>query len=175
MFENESMFKFVYLLLVLASIIIPGPIVPIIGVVIAISVLAYKIKCAKESQEGLEAFMLDIAILAIVLIINGVFFVMRISIEEEYEKHDYSVSTSKEMTASELAEDAIFNYKINNFSQFSEGKNNIIARKSGFKKFLQNDLEIKDIRENGDKLICKVGTDTIIFTITKDDIEFIVK
>lgn len=46
MFEDKHMMKFVYALLGFASIIIPDPIIPIISLVIAISLLVYKIKRA---------------------------------------------------------------------------------------------------------------------------------
>ncbi len=60
MFEDKHMFKFVCALLGFASIIIPGPIIPIVSLVIAISLLVYKIKRAKKSPEGFEALILDI-------------------------------------------------------------------------------------------------------------------
>ena len=101
MFEDKHMFKFVCALLGFASIIIPGPIIPIIGLIIAISMFVYKIKCAKESPEGFESLMLDVIVIIIVLVINIGLLVMRISIESEYKKYDYSSSSSQEMTASE--------------------------------------------------------------------------
>ena len=169
------MMKFVYVLLGFASIIIPGPIVPIISLIIVISLLVYKIKRAKESTEGFEELMLDIVIIIIVLVINIGFFVMRISIENEYSKYDYLSSSSQEMTASEFAETAIVTYQIGNLSQFTDEGNHINAIKSGFKSFLQNDLEIKDVKVNGNKITCNLEMDIIIFTITKNDIKYSIK
>ena len=44
MFEDKHMFKFVCAMLGFASIIIPGPIVPIVSFIIAIAMFVYKIK-----------------------------------------------------------------------------------------------------------------------------------
>lgn len=175
MFEDKHMMKFVYALLGFASIIIPGPIVPIISLIIAISLLVYKIKRAKESPEGFEELMLDIIIIVIVLVVNIGIFAMRISIENEYNKYNYSSSSSQEMTATEFAETAIATYQIGNLSQFTDKGNHINAIKSGFKSFLQNDLEIEDVKVNGNKITCSIGTDTIIFSITKNDIKYSIK
>ena len=70
MFEDRHMFKFVCAMLGFASIIIPGPIVPIISFIIAIAMFVYKIKQAKESPEGFESLMLDIIIIVIIIVIG---------------------------------------------------------------------------------------------------------
>ena len=67
MFEDRNMLKFVYALLGFVSIIISGPIVPVVSLIIAIALLVYKIKRAKESPEGFEALMLDIIIMRIIM------------------------------------------------------------------------------------------------------------
>lgn len=175
MFENKYMFQLVCALLGFASIIIPGPIVPIISLIIAISLLVYKIKRAKESPEGFESLMMDVVIIIIVLVINIGFFVTRISIENEYNKYNYSSSSSQDITASEFAETAIFTYQIGNLSQFTDKGNHLDDIKSGFKSFLQNDLEIQNVKVNGNKITCNIGADTIIFTITKNDIKYSIK
>lgn len=175
MFEDRSMLKFVYALLGFASIIIPGPIVPVVSLIIAIALLVYKIKQAKESPEGFEALMLDIIIIVIVLVVDIGIFAMRISIENEYNKYNYSSSSQQEMTASDFAESAILAYQIGNLSQFSDEGNHQSAIKSGFSKYLRDELGISDISINGNKITCKIGTDTIIFTITKNDIKYSIK
>lgn len=169
------MLQFVCILLGIISIIIPGPIVPIISFIIVISLLVYKIKRAKESPEGFKSLMLDAVIIIIVIVINIGFFVMRISIENEYSKSDYSSSSYQEMSASEFSEAAIAAYQIGNLSQFTDEGNHLNAIKNGFKSFLQNDLEIEDVKVNGNKITCNIGTDTIIFTITKNDIKYSIK
>lgn len=175
MFEDKHMFKFVCALLGFASIIIPGPIVPIISLIIAISMLVYKIKRAKESPKGFEALMLDIILIIIVLVIDIGFFAMRISIEHEYNKYNYSSSSNQEMTTSELAENIILAYQLENASQFSDSGNHLNTIKSGFTTYLKEELEINDVSVNGNKITCNIGTDTIIFTVTKNDIKYSVK
>jgi len=175
MFEDRHMFKFVCALLGFFSIIVPGPIVPIIAFVIAISMLIYKIKLARESREGFESLMLDIVIIIIVLIIDISFFVIRISATNEYNKYDYSSSSSQEVSAEDVAEVAIASYQIENLSQFTGEGNHVNAIKSGFKSYLQNELEIQDVTVKGNKITCNIGADTIIFTITKNDIEYSIK
>ncbi len=175
MFEDKYMFKFVCALLGFASIIIPGPIVPIISFIIAIALFIYKIKKAKESPEGFEALMLDIVVIIIIIVIDIGFFAMRLSIEHEYDKYDYSSSDSQEMTASEFAETAIVAYQIGNLSQFSDDANNLNAIKTGFKSYLEDELGITDITVKNNKITCNVKSDTIIFTIKKNDIKYSVK
>ena len=91
-------------------------------------------------------------------------------------KHNYSSSSSSEdMTVSELAEAAILVYKIDNMSQFESSSNNINAIKNGFKTYLQKELEIQDVKVNKNKITCTLGTEKIIFTVTKNDITFSVE
>lgn len=175
MFEDKHMFKFVCAMLGFASIIIPGPIIPIISFVIAIAMFVYKIKQAKESPEGFESLMLDIIVIVIVIVIDIGFFAMRISIENEYNKYNYSSSSSQEMSASDFAETTIYAYQLGNLSQFSDSGNHLAAIKSGFTSYLKDDLGISDVTVNGNKITCKVKSDTIIFTVTKNDIKYSVK
>ena len=175
MFEDKHMFKFVCALLGFASIIIPGPIIPIVSLVIAISWLVYKIKRAKESPEGFEELMIDIALIIVVLVIDIGFFAMRLSIDHEYNKYNYSSSSNQEMSTSELAENIILAYRLDNYSQFSDSGNHLNAIKSGFTTYLKEELEINDVNVNGNKITCNIGTDTIIFTVTKNDIKYSVK
>ena len=175
MFEDKHMFKFICALLGFASIIIPGPIIPIISFIIAIAMFVYKIKQAKEGPEGFESLMLDIVIIVIIIVIDIGFFSMRISIEHEYNKYDYSWSNSQEMTASDFAETAIAAYQLGNLSQFSDSGNHLNAIKSGFTSYLKDELEITDVNVKGNKITCNIGSDMIIFTITKNDIKYSVK
>ena len=173
MFEDKHMFKFVCALLGFASIIIPWPIVPIVSLVIAIAMLVYKIKAAKESPEGFEALMLDIVLIIIVLVIDIGFFAMRISIEHEYNKYNYS-SSSSEYSTSDLAEMIITSYKIDNSSKFGSGAN-INTIKSGFKTYLEKELELTNVTMNGNKITCYIDMEQVIFTVTKNDINYTVK
>ena len=175
MFEDRHMFKFVCAMLGFASIIIPGPIVPIISFIIAIAMFVYKIKQAKESPEGFESLMLDIIIIVIIIVIDIGFFAMRISIEHEYNKYDYSSSSSQEMSASDFAENAIAVYGIGHLAQFSDEGNHLAEIKSGFTSYLKNELGLSDVTVNGNKITCKFNYDTIIFTVKKNDIKYSVK
>lgn len=175
MFEDRHIMKFVYALLGFASIIIPGPIVPIVSLIIAIAMLVYKIKRAKESPEGFESLMLDIIIIVIVLVVDIGIFAMRISIENEYNKYNYSSSSKQERTASDFAESAILAYQIGNLSQFSDEGNHLNAIKSGFTTYLKEELGITNTTVKGNKITCSVGSDTIIFTVTKNDIKYSIK
>lgn len=175
MFEDKYMMKFVYALLGFASIIIPGPIVPVISLIIAIAMLVYKIKQAKESPEGFESLMIDIIIIVIVLVVDIGIFAMRISIENEYNKYDYSSSSSEEMTVSDFAENAILAYQLGNLSQFSDDGNHQSAIKSGFSTYLRDEIGLTDVTINGNKITCNMGTDKIIFTVTKNDIKYSIK
>ena len=49
------------------------------------------------------------------------------------------------------------------------------AIKKGFKTYLQNELEIQDVKVNKNKITCTLGTEKIIFTVTKNDITFVVE
>lgn len=175
MFEDRHMMKFVYALLGFASIIIPGSIVPIVSLIIAIAMLVYKIKKAKESPEGFESLMLDIIIIVIVLVVDIGIFAMRISIENEYNKYNYSSSSKQEMTASDFAETAILAYQMGNLSQFSDEGNHLNAIKSGFTTYLKEELGITNTTVKGNKITCSVGNDTIVFTVTKNDIKYSIK
>lgn len=175
MFEDKHIFKFLCALLGFASIIIPGPLIPIISLVIAISMLVYKIKRAKESPEGFESLMIDIVLIIIVLVIDIGSCVVRISTEYEYSKYNSSSSNSQEMTASDFAETAIVAYQLGNLSQFSDDGNHLNEIKIGFTDYLKNELGITDVNGNGNKITCNINSDTIIFTITKNDIKYNVK
>lgn len=173
-FEDKHMFKFICALLGFASIIIPGPIVPIVSLIIAIAMLVYKIKAAKESPEGFEALMLDIVLIIIVLVVDIGFFAMRISIQNEYnDKYNYS-SNSSEYSTSDLAQMIITSYKIEHSSQFTNGTN-ISTIISGFKTYLEKEMEITNVTMNGNRITCYIGTDQVIFTVTTSDIKYIIK
>lgn len=175
MLEDKHMFKFVCALLGFASIIIPGSIVPMISLIIVISMLVYKIKRAKESPEGFEALMLDIILIIIVLVMDIGLFAMRISVEHEYNKYNYSSSSSQEVTASDFAETAIAAYQLKNLSQFSDSGNNLVAIKKGFTGYLKKEIGISNVSINGNRITCNIGTDQIIFTVTKNDIKYSIK
>ena len=174
MFEDKHMFKFVCALLGFASIIIPGPIIPIISFIIAIAMFVYKIKQAKESPEGFESLMLDIVVIIIVIVIDIGFFAMRISIENEYNKYNYSSSSSQEYSTSDLAQMVVSSFEIENSSLFGSGAN-INTIKSKFKSYLQKELKLTDVTINGNKVICYIGADQVTFTVTKNDIKYSVK
>ena len=115
MFEDKHMLRFVYVLLGVFSIMIPGSIIPMVSLIIAICFIVHKIKRAQESPEGLQEVMFDVIILVIVIVINISFVVMRIAIEKEYGFLDkYSSSQEEEMTTEELAETLIVTYQIGN-------------------------------------------------------------
>lgn len=172
MFEDKHIFKFVCALLAFASIIIQGPLVPIISLIISITMIIYKIKKAKESPEGFEELMLDIICIVIVLVMNIIFLAIRISAEYEYNRHDYLSSDSKEMTASDLAETVIAAYKLDNFSQFSDSGNHQTEIKNGFSSFLKDELDISDVSVKGNRITCNIGAEQIIFIVTKNDIKY---
>lgn len=174
MFEDRHMFKFVCALLGFASIIIPGPIIPIISFVIAIAMFVYKIKRAKESPEGFESLMLDIVIIVIVIIVDIGFFAMRISIENEYNKYNYSSSSSSEYSTSDLAQLIVTSYKIDHSSQFGSGTN-INTIKSGFKRYLESEMDLTNVTISGNNVICYIGSDKVIFTVTTNDIKYTIK
>ena len=132
MFEDKHIFGFVCALLCFASIIIPEPIIPIISFIIAIAMFVYKIKLAKESPEGMKSLMLDLVIIIIVIVIDIGFFAMRISIWNEYNKYDYSSSSSQKYSTSDLAQMVISSFKIENSSLFGS-EANINTIKSRFK------------------------------------------
>lgn len=170
------MFRFVYLLLVFASIIIPGPIVPLISFAIAIGMLIYKIKAAKESQEGFQMLKLDIIFIIIILIMDIAFFGLRISIESSYNRSNYSqTSIKKEMTASEFAETVITLYRVENSSLFYSEKNNTKTIRNGFKSYLQNNLEMDDVTIKGKNVICYFGDEKIVFNIEDNNISFSIR
>lgn len=172
-FEDKHMFKFICALLGFASIIIPGPIIPIISFIIAIAMFVYKIKKAKESPEGFESLMLDIIIIVIVIVIDIAFFAMRVSIENDFNrKYNYSTSTSLSSEFSEAIEGAIASYMIQNYDLFSSSKNNVNKIKSGFSSYLRNDLELDDVTVQGNNIICNIGDKTVTFKITKNDIAY---
>lgn len=176
MFEDKHMLRFVYVLLGVFSIMIPGPIIPMVSLIIAICFIVHKIKRAQESPEGLQEVMFDVIILVIVIVINISFVVMRIAIEKEYGFLDkYSSSQEEEMTTEELAETLIVTYQLGNLSQFEEKGNHIAEIKKGFKKFLQDEMGIVDVTLKGNKITCNLDGETIIFTIIRNDITFDIK
>ncbi len=174
MFEDKHIFKFVCAILGFASIIIPGPIIPIISFIIAIAMFVYKIKRAKESPEGFESLMIDIVIIIIVIVIDIGFFAMRISIENEYNKSNYSSSSSQKYSTSDLAQMIVYTFKSENSSLFGSGAN-INTIKTKFKSYLQNELDLTDATIKGNKVNCYIGTDQVTFTVTKNDIKYSIK
>ena len=180
MFEDKSIFKFVCASLALISIIIPGPFVPIVSLLLAISLFIYKIKKAKESAEGFESLMLDIVMIVIVIMVDIGFLGFRIWAQHQYslkKNEDYSYFSSwkedeKTLTTSEIAELAIFTYKSNYPNQFSANGNHYGAIKKGFEKYLKEELEISDVKVNKNIITCSIGLDTVKFTIQASDITY---
>ena len=175
MLKDKSMRKFIWIFLGVASIFIPGPIIPIISFLICFSLLIYEIKRAKESPEGFEALMVDLVILIIVIIIDVGCLAMRISIEKEYNKFNYSSSSKQTVDINEVVETAIYTYEIRNLSQFSSKGNHLSEIKTGFLSYLKDDLGISDTTLNGNKITCNFGKDIVVFTITKNDIKYTIK
>ncbi len=176
MLEDRHMMRFIYILLGIASIFIPGPIISSVSFIIATAILVNKIKKAKESPEGYEALMLDIIIIVIIIVADIGAFAMKIAMEKEYNKLNFSSkSTQQETNASDFAESAILSYKIENISQFFDEGNNLNEIKSGFNTFLNEELNITNTTINGNKITCSFGKDTIVFTVTKNDIEYKIK
>ena len=168
MFEDRTLTKFVYVFLGFISIIIPGPIVPLVSLIITIAMLVYKIKSIKEGTIGFEEIMLDIIAIIIVIVINIAFFAVRISVENEY-------NSSEEITIEELVETTIDAYKLGNLSQFTDDGNHQSKIKTGFTDYLKNDIGISDVTVSGNKITCDMGTDTIVFTITKNNIKYAIE
>lgn len=183
MSEDKHLFKFICAFLGLMSIFIEGPLIPMISFVIAIGMLIYKIKCAKESPEAYQALMLDIILVIIVLVIDIVFFIMQISILGSVESqmslfsNDSAVvdTNDSSMTLPEILDTAISLYKLGNLSQFSGDKNNSGAIKAGFSDYLENELGFTNVNVKGNKITCTFGTDEITFTVTKNDIKYKIK
>ena len=142
---------------------------------IIILIIASIVSAIIEVMQGSDDFLDSIIIIAIVIVIDIGFFAMRISIEHEYNKYDYSSSSSQEMSASDFAENAINVYEIGHLAQFSDERNHLAEIKSGFTSYLKNELELSDVTVNGNKITCKFNYDTIIFTVTKNDIKYSVK
>lgn len=175
MFEDKQIFRFVCALLAFACIIIPGPIIPIISLIISIGMLIHRIKLVKEGSVGFEVLFIDIVLIITVLVISIGFSVSRIAIENEYNKYIYSSNSSDEMDIDDFAQTAIYIYQLGNISQFSDNENHQTAIKNGFYTYLTNDLGFTDVSIKGNKITCNIGTDTIIFTITKNDIKYTIK
>lgn len=171
---KKHMYKFIYILIALLTIIRPGPIVPIVCLLVAIGILIAKINAAKKSKETSKKLKTDIILILIVVIVCGVFSVIRISAETEHRKNS-PITITRTMKASEFAEKAIDTYKKNNSSQFIEKGSHFSEIKKGFMAFLKDDLEIIDIQEDRNKLTCTVKKEEIIFEITKNNIEFSIK
>ncbi len=174
---DKYMLRFIYSLLAFAAIIIPGPIVPLISLAIGIGILIYKLKAAKESREGFDILKIDVIWLIIVLVIDIAFFGLRISIESTYNRDNssYKSSVEQEMTASEFAETVISLYRVKNSSLFYSEKNNSKTIRSGFKSYLQNDLEMNDVTIKGKNVICYYENEKIVFTVDDNEISFNIK
>lgn len=171
---KKHMYKFIYILIAFCTIIIPGPIIPIICLLIAIGILMSRISAAKKSKEASKKLKLDIILILIVVIVCVIFSVIRISAEIEHKKNS-PITITRTMTASEFAEKAIDTYRMNNSSQFIEKGSHFSEIKKGFMTFLKDDLQIKDIQEDRNKLTCTVKKEEITFEITKNNIEFSIK
>ena len=169
---DRYMYRFIYSMLAFASIIIPGPIVPMVSLAITIGLLVYKIKAARESKEGFDMLKIDIIILIVVLVVDVGFAVLRISIENSYNGYNYSQTGKQQMTSSEFAEAAISQYTTKNFFLFFNGENNTKTIRSGFKEYLQNDLGLDNVTIKGKNVICYYNSEKIVFTVDGNDIDF---
>ena len=172
---QKYMYRFIYSILALASIFMPGPIVPMISLVIAIGILVYKIKLAKESKEGFDMLKVDIIMIIIVLVIDIGFVALRISIENSYNRSNYSQTSKEQMTSSEFAEAVIWQYQVKNTSLFLNGENNTKAIRSGLEQYLKNDLGLDDVTIKGKNVICYFENEKIIFTVDDNEISFNIK
>lgn len=173
--KNRDMFEFVYILLGFLSIFTSGPVVPFICLIIAISIVIYKVKRAKESIQGFEALKRDIIFIIILLVIDIGFFAMEISVQNEYNKHDYSSSNSQEMSTSDIAKELISVYKANNPSQFSKKGNHQEEIKTGFSNFLKKEIGKDYITVIENIIFCGSGDNRITFEITKNNIKYSTK
>lgn len=179
MFEDGNLSKFIYAILGVASIIIPGPAIKIAVFVIAVAMLIYEIKKAKESPEGFESATWSVVILVGILIFDLGFTVLWWGVQSDYNKYNYtqtssSASIDDDMSPEELAEAAVVTYKLGHLAQFVEKENHQNEIKSGFMEFLENDIGISNIEAKGNKLTCVIAGNKIIFTITKSDIKYTV-
>ena len=60
-------------------------------------------------------------------------------------------------------------------SQFSDEGNHLDEIKNGFTTYLKEELGITNTTVKGNKITCSVGNDTIVFTVTKNDIKYSIK
>lgn len=74
-------------------------------------------------------------------------------VEYEYNKYNYSSSSSQEMSASDFAETAIYAYQLGNLSQFSDSGNHLAIIKSGFTSYLKDELGLSDVTVSGNKIV----------------------
>lgn len=171
MFEDKHISKFFYVFLGLASVFIPGPLIPIISFIIAVCMLVYKVKRAKESPEGFESLMIDIALIVIVIVVDIGLFVLEVAVVKDYNKYNYSSSSSKEMTAEETMQEVIDTYLDVALEDSNRTQKSMV---DGFALYLEL-CGIKDINVKGNKITCNVGTGTIVFTVTKNNIKYKIK
>lgn len=171
MFEDNGLFRFYYILLTVASIIIPGPIIPMIGAVLLIVLCIYKFKRAKESPEGFHSLMLEIVFIVILIIIEVAFFALRISAENSVKVNKYSTESSQEYTISDLADITIETYKLMNPSVF-DGKTEVSKIRGDFKDFIQDYWEVDDITIKGNKIICTIDDQKVAFSVSKKNITY---
>ena len=178
MFEDGNLSKFIYAVLGFASIIIPGPAIKIVVFVIAVAMLVYEIKKAKESPEGFESATWSVVILVGILIFDLGFTALWWGVQNDYNKYNYVQTSSSDslddMSPEEFAEAAVVAYKLGHLVQFVEKENHQSEIKSGFMEFLENNIGINNIEEKGNKLTCVIDGKKIIFTITKSDIKYTV-
>ena len=178
MLEDKGMLKFIWTFLGVISIMVDGPIIPLVCSIIAIAVLVYKIKCAKEDPAVMQDMMFEIFVLVIVLIITIPCFIMRIAIVSEFDSSDYkssSVEEEKVYTSEEIAEMIIDKYKRTHDSYFNTTSNKLNEIKSGFELILRDYFGDENVTVNNNKMTCSYLLDEIVFTVTRNDITYVIK
>ena len=175
MFEDKGIVKFAYGILVLASIIIDGPIVPIICLVLAVGLIIFKYKESKSSPEKGMDFMLDVIILSIVIIVNIVLLFLRIGIMTSTNKYykTYSESSYESYTADDFAKLAISEYYSKAMTSGYETNSN--KMKKEFKDFLE-ESGVPNVSIKGNKVNCTFDSSQISFIFDSDgDISYKIK
>ena len=167
MLEDKNITKFAYGILVLASIIIDGPLVPILSMALAIGVLVYKLKAAKNNPADSMDFMLDILILGVVIVVNIVLAFLRFGVIYSVSKHSSRTASSsyETFTVEDFATSAISSFKTKLMT--GEIDNGYTSIKNGFKAHLE-EAGVENVVLKNNKVTCTVGTDTIVFTIKQD-------
>ena len=170
---DKHIYTMISALVGICCIIMQGPVVSIICLTVTIGMLIFAIKTAKESREGFEMVMLDILSIGLALLLSLVFSIYQIAITLEYQKNpnnlsNYGSSSSQGITVDDLARTVIFEYQLEKMSQTGNGD----YTANGFKNFLQTEIEIPNVKVNGNTVTFNVNSNQVVFTVTKKDIKY---